>query len=798
MKNKSSGKQIVNLLITISLIIISLSIFSKIIFAPPQPHSVNGFIFNADGSNVSRNTSYSVNVSNGPDTIFFKRSKTSFPFPGFSGYYSESVSGTDTIDTLFVTAWNNTNYGFTSIILNGAMSGINVTINLSRPPEPLVEIIIPQDNVIKNELSFFNVTANITLIGNASTQCNLTLSFSNNSVLSIYNNPSNQNRTFNNLGLGSQIIVWNITGLTIGSSDIIINFTCIGESLKFELLNNSDILKNITIIDGTPPNISLITPTNNTKTSNSTIMFYYNVTDTNNIANCSFYLNGTFKQINDTITKSETLYFNETIVEGLNLWQIMCTDIYGNTGISKNFSITKDTKIRSIYLEYPSYMQGSIPRFLGYNWSINSLVTITIFNESYQKIFNLTSSNIGVINSSNISKYFINYSDFGNYNISAFEVNYTFYNASGNFSVYNRIQSLFTDKIEYLKNENVTIFGFNFSINATIRIKIFENITNSSYMTNLTIANSSGNFVLKWNLSNTCTGIFRVQAEDLNYSPYNLSAFFNISNNDINCFNWGNSPPNISSINVYQLGFADTGLIYPLVHNTTIICNFSVYDENGVDDILSANATFYISSNKSTDPDNNNTHYTNNSCSLINTDIPLKTKYFECGFSLQNYANNGSWFCNATAYNSQLSANNFDSANITTFVAINLTSLIDFGKIATGDISNETNMSITNFGNTRINLNISAYARTPNDGIAMLCDTGNISLTDLRYDIQSGRNFSLMANNASNTPKTLSNFLLSKQSNNSLSEKNLSWRVRATPLSFGNCNGTIVVTATPG
>ena len=86
-------------------------------------------------------------------------------------------------------------------------------------------------------------------------------------------------------------------------------------------------------LDTIAPSVSLILPKNNTADNGSSILFSYNVTDANNVTNCSLILNSKVNLTNSSITKDITLNFtvNNLTVRGYN-WSVNCTDIVSNVG----------------------------------------------------------------------------------------------------------------------------------------------------------------------------------------------------------------------------------------------------------------------------------------------------------------------------------------------------------------------------------------------------------------------------------------------------------------------------------
>lgn len=356
MRNIKQNKTKIETLFFIILLIIIFSFLSIFVAAPPTPHSVNGYIKYINGSQVPRNTSYIVNVSNSSSTIFLKQSKTSFPFPGFSGYYSESVSGTDG-DLLTITAWNGSLYGVTITNLIGTMNGINVTLNLTRDPEPTVNITTPNDNTLKNDSTFFTIYSNLTLYGQNSTNCKAEISFSNSSVLAMYNNQPTL-LSFGTLPISYSILYsWNVSGIGIGSSNVTINFTC--DSMfgtKFEFLNYTDTLINLTIHDTTPPNITLFSPNKGQILNNTLIDFNYTISDLSEISECNLYVDGSILQTEVLPLKNVNLSFQQSLSQGLHFWNITCTDNspLNNFGFSETRNFTIDSIPPEIILINPS------------------------------------------------------------------------------------------------------------------------------------------------------------------------------------------------------------------------------------------------------------------------------------------------------------------------------------------------------------------------------------------------------------------------------------------------------------
>jgi len=125
-------------------------------------------------------------------------------------------------------------------------------------------------------------------------------------------------------------------------------------------------------IDTTPTAIQLILPNNKTGDNDANLSFSYNVTETNNVTNCSLIINGLINITNNSIDKSTTNYFYmyEVPVAQYN-WSINCSDNTGNIGESNerllavilttkydkamNFSSVNVFNITNLFLENIKY-----------------------------------------------------------------------------------------------------------------------------------------------------------------------------------------------------------------------------------------------------------------------------------------------------------------------------------------------------------------------------------------------------------------------------------------------------------
>jgi len=228
-----------------------------------------------------------------------------------------------------------------------------------------------------------------------------------------------------------------------------------------------------------------------------------------------------------------------------------------------------------------------------------------------------------------------------------------------------------------------------------------------------------------------------------------------------------------------------------------IECNFSVSDENGASDIELVNATLYHETSSSNAEDNNNNHYSNSSCEELAQHPSYKE--YRCTFSLNYYALNGSWVCNASAKDYQdLKGSNISETFVEPLFALNVSKdVLDYGDVEPNSISDEKMMKITNIGNQAIDIFLKGYGgNNPilGDGYAMICENNqNISIEKERYGLSSGSYFTKKELTSS---LSYSGLNIAKQTLPTSSEEGiLYWQLYLPPLERTNCSGTIVVSA---
>ncbi|MEK6852541.1 MAG: hypothetical protein AABX59_01550 [Nanoarchaeota archaeon] len=199
--------------------------------------------------------------------------------------------------------------------------------------------------------------------------------------------------------------------------------------------------------------------------------------------------------------------------------------------------------------------------------------------------------------------------------------------------------------------------------------------------------------------------------------------------------------------------FKNTGdATLDLSANTTvqITCNATLNDINGNTDISAVNATLYDTVSSASTGGvtvsslDNNTKYINTSCSLIAGSG--NTRGAICQFTVWYYANNATWSCNMTAYDSQNNINStYANKTINPLTSLSIPGSINFGTISPGESALVNKTNITNTGNTILDLSIYGYGNGQTDSPnALNCtapttgvDPGdkNITLYFLRYNV---------------------------------------------------------------
>jgi hypothetical protein len=223
-------------------------------------------------------------------------------------------------------------------------------------------------------------------------------------------------------------------------------------------------------------------------------------------------------------------------------------------------------------------------------------------------------------------------------------------------------------------------------------------------------------------------------------------------------------------------------------------CTIIASDPQGTGNIANATAMFYYYLNKSNDPDDNWVHYTNTSCVVAN--ITLQNKTFSCGFYPWYYANNGTWYCNATITNNDsLSASNNTSTIIQSLYALNVTDGIDFGNVESEVSSLNVTANITNIGNMAVNITIQGYALAIGDNTGMNCsDNTNITITRIKFSKITTDDYTTKTSLTGSVQNL--NLQIPRQTNLTQMINTTYWQVNPDPgISTRICTGYVIFTA---
>ncbi len=260
----------------------------------------------------------------------------------------------------------------------------------------------------------------------------------------------------------------------------------------------------------------------------------------------------------------------------------------------------------------------------------------------------------------------------------------------------------------------------------------------------------------------------------------------------------GKSNPNIVSIDI------ESGSVTLTPNASTIVnCSIIIEDYDGDVDLLHVNATFFDTEVAiASDPDNNNTHYTNTSCVIQTGYGDQYQAKADCLFSVLYYANPSDWNC--SVYVEDLSNYTDEDTNDTTIeelLAFGVPGRIDYGTINATYVSIEKEANVTNVGNVKANLSLSGYGLASNDGYAMVCQYGaiqNITVEYQKYNVSGSVPGSLslgqLEGNYTNLTASpfVEEFNLEYRQGASDITNSTYWRIYVPEGVAGTCNGTVI------
>jgi len=220
-------------------------------------------------------------------------------------------------------------------------------------------------------------------------------------------------------------------------------------------------------------------------------------------------------------------------------------------------------------------------------------------------------------------------------------------------------------------------------------------------------------------------------------------------------------------------------------------CTATITDNAGWESITTINATIWdTSASTETSTDDNNSHYTNNSCSLEENDT-ANSRPVTCGFSLQHYSNPSNWTCKIRSYNASGNlASNETNTTVNSLIALDvIEETINFGTLDLGNTSiNDINSTLNNIGNVQIDTKLS--------GNNLSCTSGSFTKERIKYSLIFGTIYNNMTA-LTGTPTILDTNIA--KSTGAISSKLIFWKISTPDLGIGGtCSNTITFTAESG
>lgn len=238
---------------------------------------------------------------------------------------------------------------------------------------------------------------------------------------------------------------------------------------------------------------------------------------------------------------------------------------------------------------------------------------------------------------------------------------------------------------------------------------------------------------------------------------------------------------------------------------TTLYVHGAITDADGCEDVA-VNGTvagkFYRTNHLNGDlcsPDNNDCYVLNNAnCTKTACGGPGDLSFnYECVAQIQYYADStitgphsGTyWTAKITATDaSTATGSNTDTIEMESTVGLDASPAIDYGSLSLDGQSSQKELTVTNSGNTGIDISMSADA-------AMTCATGVIPMGNTHYSITSG--FSYASGTALTASPTEYEFDLAQRTNDSASSTKNMYFILKIPITGagGTCTNALTVSA---
>ncbi len=262
----------------------------------------------------------------------------------------------------------------------------------------------------------------------------------------------------------------------------------------------------------------------------------------------------------------------------------------------------------------------------------------------------------------------------------------------------------------------------------------------------------------------------------------------------------GNVYPEMSNMSIEN---NDSSMALIPNASRTVYCWGLATDYNGWGDVQFGSAMFFDNTSSTYGAaDDNNLHYTNSSCTV--TQEGAYTSWINCSFDVWYYANQGIWNCTIFVNDTKgKTGYGYDTINISSLLALGLPDIINYGEVNATLVSKENVTNVINYGNVKINLSLSGYGFTENDGNAMNCTKGsikNISIENEKYNLTSNNlddlDLSQFIGNYTNLTlsPTVKEFNLDYRQNDTFNEaiNATYWRIYVPLGVSGECQGNII------
>lgn len=268
-----------------------------------------------------------------------------------------------------------------------------------------------------------------------------------------------------------------------------------------------------------------------------------------------------------------------------------------------------------------------------------------------------------------------------------------------------------------------------------------------------------------------------------------------------------NSPPNITEVYVEDdLTFPENEIDLIPAETKEIQCVSVITEYDGEYSLTNASAVFFDNVDSYfNELDDNNSHYTNNSCEINYAYGNQYEAEVSCIFNILYYSNSEDWNCTiAVQDNLSIISKSGDITFINPLLALGVDSVINFDLFGGEEVTRESEVNVTNYGNVKINLSLSGYAFQENDGYAMNCtfegETSNISIDYEKFNLTRSNpgalslsEFEMRYVNLTSSPQ-VKKFNLDYRKEDSQNEaiNSTYWRIYVPSQVSGECQGNII------